>query len=179
MGKSTGRAETPGSSGAADWREGLRGVMEVRATRVHLVGVGNRLRRDDAAGLEITSRLRSRLGAASAGGVEVHPESAMPERLLSKLARNEGKVIVFDAVEASRSPGEIVFRRVADTKYGLFATHNIPLRLVPGLAEREEDFFLVGVQPASLEVGERLSPEVQASVRRIVGFVADEVEERS
>ena len=75
-------------------------------------------------------------------------------------------------------PGEVVFLPMAGTKYGFFGTHNIPLKLVPGL-ERLEEFYLVGVQPASLEVGEGLSEKVRESVDEIVAVVAEGVAERA
>jgi len=164
---------------SADWREKLRETIADDRRPVHLVGVGNGLKTDDGAGLEIASALRSRLGASPAPGVRIHTFTPMPERLLSKLASRECRVVVFDAVEASAEPGEVVFRPMADTKYGFFGTHNIPLKLVPGLGERLGDFYLVGVQPASLEVGEGLSETVRESVNEIIAVVAEGVAGRA
>ncbi len=147
-------------------------------TPVHLVGVGNELRKDDAAGLEVVSRLRSALGAAPAAGVKIHGSSASPERLLAKLASKHGKIVIFDAVDASISPGGVVFRPMADAMYGFFGTHNIPIRLVPGISGRLGDVFLVGVQPACLEVGEGLSEPVRESVKQIEAAVAEGIGER-
>lgn len=131
------------------------------------------MRSDDGVGLEVIRTLRSALRLASAPGVKVHPVSAMPERAISKLASEGARMVIFDAVEAAREPGEIVFSRLADTKYGFFATHNIPFRLVPGLAARGNDVLIVGVQPESLEVGEHLSETARASVKKIVAAVAE------
>jgi len=167
-----------GSNPDADWRRMLREAVADTHHLVHLMGVGNELRTDDAVGLEIISSLRSRLGSAPTPGIKIHAGSPMPERLLAKLASEEGRIIVFDAVEASGGPGEVVFRSMADTKYGFFGTHNIPLRLVPGLTARLGDVFIVGVQPASLEVGQGLTGKVRESVREIVGVVAEGVAER-
>jgi hydrogenase maturation protease len=157
------------------WRTRLLEALAGVRDRVDLVGVGNQLRGDDGFGPEVISELRTRLGE-SPPGLRIHQVSATPERLLSKLASRAERILVFDAVEAEKSPGEIVCSKLSDTKYGYFATHNIPLRLVPGLADREEDFYIVGVQPESLEVGEGLTPRVRASVREIVAVIANEVE---
>ncbi len=162
-----------------NWRFKLRQVIADSRTPVHLVGVGNELRTDDAAGLEVVSRLRSKLGATPAAGVKIHGTSAAPERLLGTLASKHGKIVVFDAVDASMGPGGVVFRPMADTMYGFFGTHNIPFRLVPGVSGRLGDIFLVGVQPASLEVGEGLSDAVRESVNQIAGVVAEGVGERA
>jgi len=153
----------------------LREAIADPRRRVHLMGAGNELRTDDAVGLEIVSSLRSRLGGSPAPGVKIYAGSPMPERLLARLASKEGRIVVFDAVEASGTPGEVVFRSMGDTKYGFFGTHNIPLRLVPGLTARLGDVFLVGVQPGSLEVGLGLTSEVRESVKAIVGVVAEGV----
>ena len=176
-GLAAGDASRPTLS--ADWRERLRETIADSRRPVHLVGVGNELKTDDAAGLEIASGLRSRLGVSPAPGVRIHSFTQMPERLLSKLASGRGRIVVFDAVEASAKPGEVVFRPLADTKYGFFGTHNIPLKLVPGLGERLGDLYLVGVQPESLEVGIGLSETVRQSVNEIVAVVAEGVAGRA
>lgn len=142
---------------------------------VHLVGVGNPVRGDDAAGIEVASRLRSRLGR-SPRGMKVHPDVPMPERLLSALASTTDRVVIFDAVEASLPPGSIVCRRLGDSKYGFFATHNVPLRLVPGLEQRLGDFYVVGIQPESLEVREEISDSVNAAIDDVVDFFAEREE---
>lgn len=169
-----GESKSPGNP--TDWEARLESALTTGPGPVHLVGVGNRIRTDDAVGLEIVSTLRSRLRAAPAPGLKTHPISAMPERLLSRLASAPGKIILFDAVDASKSPGEIVFCTLSETKFGFFATHNIPFRLIPGLAARANDVFIVGVQPRSLEVGEGLTDEVRASAERIVDSVAETAE---
>jgi len=159
-----------------DWETKLTEALRSLPGPVHLVGVGNSMRTDDAVGLEIVSELRSRLGAAPSPRLRIYPATVMPERLLSRLASGPGGIVVFDAVEAAKSPGDIIFCALADTKYGFFATHNIPLRLIPGLASRENDVFMVGVQPRSLEVGEELTDQVRASARLVVDAVARTVE---
>jgi hydrogenase maturation protease len=168
-----------GARGTPDWRVFLKETISDRRSPIHLVGAGNELRKDDAVGLEVISALRSKLGSIPAPGVTIHANTPMVERLLSELASAEGRIVIFDAVEASSEPGTVVFRPMADTKYGFFGTHNIPLRLVPGLQERLDDVFLVGVQPGSLEVGNGLSKPVRDSLREIVAIVTQGVEERA
>jgi hydrogenase maturation protease len=168
-----------GSARVSGWRESLLDTIADGRSPVHLMGVGNELRADDAAGLEVASSLRRKLGTTPAPGVKIHASTPVPERLLSKLASGKGRIVVFDAVEASAEPGAVVFRSMADTKYGFFGTHNIPLKLVPGLEGRLCDVFLVGVQPASVEVGSGLSDAVRGSVREIVSVVAEGVARRS
>jgi hydrogenase maturation protease len=167
------KEDQSGGPSSGRWLGEIRDALAHAPAPVHLVGIGNPLRSDDAAGLEIIKGVRARLGRTSAARFRVHPDSPAPERLLSKLSGTPGSIVVFDSVEASKNPGDVVLCRLSDTKYGFFATHNIPLRLVPGLADRSDDVLLVGVQPGSLEVSEGLTDAVRSSVRRIVSVVAE------
>ena len=85
--------------------------------------------------------------------------------------------MVIDAVEAQKKPGTIVCARLSETKFGFFATHNVPLRLVPGVAENAADTYVVGIQPDSVGVGEGLSDVVKGSSMKLVAMIASLVEE--
>ena len=85
--------------------------------------------------------------------------------------------MVIDAVEAQKEPGTIVCARLSETKFGFFATHNVPLRLVPGVAENAADTFVVGIQPESVGVGEGLSDVVKKSSERLVEMIVSMVED--
>jgi len=124
----------------------------------------------------IASELRRTLGATPAKGYRIHKTTPTPELLLSKLALKSGRIFIFDAVEASKKPGEIVCTTLSESKYGYFATHNIPLKLIPGLDSRSDDVYLVGVQPLALEIGEGLSDVVADSAARVVATVTSALE---
>jgi hydrogenase maturation protease len=160
---------------AQDWEVGLRGALGRSPGSVDILGVGNPIRGDDGVGLVIASQLRRILGARPSEGFRIHRDTLSPERLLSKLAASAGRIVIFDAVEATRAPGDIVCCRLRDSRYGYFATHNIPLRLIPGLESRVDDIYIVGVQPLSVGVGEGLSDVVRDSAARIVAAVTDAV----
>ncbi len=154
---------------------GIADCMKGGGKTVHVFGVGNPLRGDDAVGLHVAESLRRRLRGRSRG-VKVHPQSANPELEVSAAASKGERVVLIDAVEARREPGAIVLARLSETKYGFFATHNIPLRLVPGVASNAGDTYIIGVQPESVEVGERLSEVVRMSKERLVAMIVDAVE---
>jgi hydrogenase maturation protease len=121
--------------------------------------------------------LRRRLRSASKRAVKIHGLSSNPERLISDLASKGERIVVIDAVEAQKEPGTIVCARLSDTKFGFFATHNVPLRLVPGVAENAADTYVVGIQPESVGVGEGLSEVVKESSAKLVALIAGLVEE--
>lgn len=139
---------------------------------VHLVGIGNPIKQDDGVGLKIVSNLRRLLGPSPTPKIRIHPPSVNPEKVMSEVAAKGERLVVLDAVEGNKEPGSIICARLDQTKFGFFATHNLPLKLVPGIAEAPGETFVIGVQPESLGVGEELSLTVNAASDRLVAAIA-------
>ena len=149
------------------WQEGVRNFLHGAAFPIHLVGVGNPLRRDDGVGVFVAKALQARIAGVAKRSLIVHDGSGFPDVLLSRLPPDEG-LVIFDAVEAGLGPGSIVCATIRDTRFGFFATHNVPLRLIPGISERMDGVLMVGIEPESLDVGEGLSRNVRASADKVV-----------
>jgi len=140
-------------------------------TPFHLVGVGNPMRCDDGVGLEIISQLLRRLGRRRPKNVILHPPTDTADRVLSRIDCTSERLLIFDAVEASGMPGRIILASLADSKFGFFATHNVPLRIIPGLAANPSNVFVAGIEPELLDVGEGLSEVVRSSADDVVSVV--------
>jgi hydrogenase maturation protease len=140
-----------------------------RSNPVTFLGAGNPIKSDDSVGLYMISNLRKHCGSHPREFVRIKPRSN-PDTVLSKIEK--GTIVIFDAVESGLSPGSIVFANISKTKYGFFATHNVPLRLVPGLASRMSTVFVLGVQPLRREIGEGLSQVVKDSADRVVDTIS-------
>ena len=145
---------------------------------VHIVGIGNPIKQDDALGIEVVSKLRRILGPNPLPGVRIHPPTLTPERLLVRLSSGKGRIVLFDAIEAAKPPGTIVCGRLEDMKFGYFATHNIPLRVLPSVRNLDGNVRVIGVQPAEVDVGEGLSCQVKASCEKLIAAVVSLVEAR-
>ncbi|MGD0476800.1 MAG: hydrogenase maturation protease [Nitrososphaerales archaeon] len=176
-GNRVGRKGEGSTAPSGDLSAQLRECVLGGSGTTHVFGIGNPIKQDDAVGLEVVSLLRRRLGPASRKAVRVHGLSSNPERMISDLASKGERIVVIDAVEAQRKPGTIVCARLSETKFGFFATHNVPLRLVPGVAENAADTYVVGIQPDSVGVGEGLSDVVEESSMKLVAMIASLVEE--
>jgi len=151
-----------------DWTSRLEVLYGSReAMPFHLVGVGNPIKKDDSVGLVIISRLRKIFGSKPSKLVRIYSPLA-PELLFSKISFKSGSLIIFDAVEHNRAPGSIIFANIADTRFGFFATHNVPLKLIPSLSGRMPNIFLVGIQPKDVDFGEGLSAVVLNSANKVV-----------
>jgi hydrogenase maturation protease len=138
---------------------------------VNIVGIGNPIKGDDGVGLEIVSTLRRELGPSPVPGLRIQPLSLYPELLISRIARSGERILIVDAVEANKEPGAIVCSRLRDAKFGFFATHNLPLKILPEVAENLDESYVLGVQPESVEVGEGLSEKVRATSDRLVAAI--------
>lgn len=142
---------------------------------VFLLGVGNPVKRDDSVGLYLASQLRRSLGASPAKGVRIPAVSFHPELAISRMNLAAQRLIVLDAVEAGLPAGSVVFASLSDSKYGFFATHNIPLRMHPSVVGRESNVYVLGVQPDDVGVGEGLSPVVQGAAEEVLARVGSAV----
>ena len=154
-----------------DWRTDVARCLGLSQRPLNLVGVGNPLRRDDGVGI-LVARLLAKELRGNRRDVVVHADPSTPERVLSKIPPDQG-IVIFDAVEAGAAPGTVVCAALGDTDYDFFATHNIPLRLLPGVAGRLDDVFVIGVSPDSVEFGEGLTEKVAASASALASEVAN------
>ena len=142
---------------------------------VLVVGYGNGLRSDDGVGPAVAARLA---GDPRLAGADVRAA----HQLTPELALDASRVSLLVLVDASADApaGEVVVTRldpeaVAGEAGGAMTHHLDPAGLV-GLARElwgvAPPVVVVSVGAASLEVGEWLTPAVEASVPRAVDAVA-------
>ena len=138
---------------------------------IAIIGLGNKLRRDDGIGVYVASKLKSSL--RNVGGVEV----IVAEDRVDYAARELGKlrpdlIIVIDAMEFHESPGEIRVVRLEDVEEPYAYTHRIPMKTVFKLIGIKAPTYVLGIQIASRDFGEELSKEVKAAGDEIVEFLS-------
>jgi hydrogenase maturation protease len=143
-----------------------------------LIGVGNRFRRDDGAGLEVAARLR----AAKPPGCRILVEQAEPVSLIEDFALVK-EALVVDAVSSGGEPGTLHrFDATAEPlPVELFksSTHALGIADAVELA-RELDrlpprLAVYGIEGESFEEGQGLSPAVEATVDSLVAELCDEL----
>jgi hydrogenase maturation protease len=143
-----------------------------------VIGLGNRWRRDDGAGLEVVERLRGRLP----GGVDARAYEGEPTGLIDVWAGARG-VWLLDAVQSGAAPGTL--HRLDAARAPLPAALLGPSSHHVGLAEAVElarvlgrlpDRAVVyGVEGGSFDVGEGLTPPVATAVDSLVERLVDEL----
>jgi hydrogenase 3 maturation protease len=167
-----------------EWKNKLTQLIsENTKNKLSFLGIGNPIKSDDAVGLYILSKLRKKHGANPKRFLKI-VHSSSPERALSKIVegqhqqrqRNPEATIIFDALESNSRPGTIIFANVRETRYGFFATHDIPLRLLSTVVTNSSKIFILGVQPANMDIGEKLSDVVLVSANLIIAEIGKLIE---
>jgi hydrogenase 3 maturation protease len=144
------------------------GFPAPRPARVAILGVGNEMNGDDGAGVCAVRELAAMLPGAS--DVLLIDAGTAPESYTGPLRRFEPDLIIeIDAADQHMAAGATswIDWREAD---GLSAsTHTLPPSVLATFLTTELGcpLLLIGVQPATLEIGSGLSPAVAAAVREL------------
>ena len=135
-----------------------------------VIGYGNALRRDDGVGLAVARRL---VGTAGVSVIEAF--QILPEPIEAAAAAD---VIVLVDASIDLAPGEVRSEPSHPSAAGPAAggLHEISpaglLAAVSSLYGNRPNAWLVTIGAADLDLGEHLSPEVEAAVERAVEVVA-------
>jgi hydrogenase maturation protease len=143
--------------------------------RVVLIGVGNALRGDDAAGLELVARVREE------PGVELVVHEREPIELLDIWAAADAAILV-DAVHSGASAGTIhrfdVSSDALPSALAPASSHTIGLgeviELGRTLGRLPAHVIVYGIEGARFDSGSALSPEVAAAIDSLTDTVLQE-----
>lgn len=143
-----------------------------------LIGVGNRYRSDDAAGLEVARRLRE----TRPPGIRVLEEEGEPASLIEAWALVK-EALVIDAVASGAAPGTL---HRFDATHGSLptemfrdSTHSLgvadAVELGRELDRLPDRIAVYGIEGENFETGEGLTSAVQATVDALVSELHDEL----
>ena len=132
-----------------------------------VLGIGNLLNTDEGIGVHAIRQLQAR-----------YPDSDVPMAdggtlglNLLPLVEDATHLLLLDAVDAGREPGSVIELDKDDIPiFGGYrlSQHQLTFQEVLGLAlireKLPEHLYLIGIQPASLEIGVDLSPVVEAAL---------------
>ncbi len=147
----------------------LRGELK---GKIVLLGVGNRIRGDDAAGPELIEILKKRPPDV---GKEIFlfDGEEVPENYLIPITNlKPNLVIIVDAVDFGSRPGAVKLFPIRQIPQGSFSTHRLSLRFLGSYLEKETraKIYLLGIQPKSIRLGEKLSLEVKKTLSGLADF---------
>jgi len=141
-------------------------------SRTVVIGVGNALRGDDAAGLNV-ARLLSKRGITN-----VH-ESSGETFSLMELWSNADTVLLADAAQSGAKPGEVsrfdVSTQPLPTEFLHCSTHAFGVAEAVELARSMETLpprvIIFGIEGVSFEHGDELTPEVATGVEHAASLI--------
>ncbi len=128
-----------------------------------ILGIGNRLKRDDSAGSILAERL-------SRKGIFALDCGSTPEAFSGIIKRESPDLlIVVDTTVMGLSPGE--FRRIPVDKISIdrpMDTHSLsPAYFLEYVQRFSGELLFIGIEPKAIEFGEDLSPEVSLAVEKL------------
>jgi len=153
--------------------------MTASEHNIVVLGIGNLLKGDDGVGVRVIEALAARPLPA---GVECIDGGTGGPTLMVHVEGARALVIV-DAVNLSAAPGAVrafSLDEIEDTGgLACVSLHDVGilpmLELARGLGTLPPVVRIVGVQPERLDLGDRLSPAVEAAVSRAADLVVEEI----
>lgn len=132
--------------------------------KVCVIGIGNRLKGDDAAGPELIDRLsgRSRFHCLDAGVV--------PENYLEKIVHiAPDTILLVDAMDFGGETGSGRLFPADQVAGGGLSSHALSLRMACDYLRQRisAQIFILGIQPSRVHMNQPLSAAVRAGVERL------------
>jgi hydrogenase 3 maturation protease len=174
------------------WKEPLSKTLR-KSCKVALVGVGQELRGDDAAGVIIIRRLMdsppkttSPSGTPATNGNSPREElflfeaGLLPEAAAGPLRRYQPEWVVFiDSAEMGEQPGTIRWLDPLQAEGFTGSTHTFPIGGLSKYLASELGcrVAILGIQPKNLEFDSPVSEEVERAMEEIVALIINEIAE--
>ena len=148
-----------------------------RRPRIVIMGIGNELRADDAAGVLVARRLLAcECVTEKEDRIRVVQAEHAPENATWELRGFAPHLILLvDAAEMGEAPGTIRWIEMENIEGMSASTHSLPLSMLSRYLVLEFNcpVALLGIQPASNDLGEPVGAEVLHAVDEIVDGILD------
>jgi len=150
-------------------QELLEQLDPLRDSATVIVGIGNTLKGDDAAGPLLCEQLAGKVSA------EVIDAGTVPENYIQTIARKKPQtLLIVDAMDFGAEPGEIGLFKAEQLGSAAISTHTLSPRLFVDLIRRdvEIDVHFIGIQPVQTQLGKPVSAQVAEAIKRLSHILA-------
>jgi hydrogenase 3 maturation protease len=144
-----------------------------------VLGIGNRLGSDDAAGtcvVDMLNRRRHRAKVPPLTEIIAIDAGTAPESYTSVIRRQRPDLLILiDAADMGLPPGTL--RTIAPDRINIlsFSTHHVPIPMfVSYVKEFCGKVLLIGVQPEQMETGMGISKAVRRSMKKLADAILEE-----
>jgi hydrogenase 3 maturation protease len=158
-----------------DWKKTLTAGLKGQG-RIVIMGVGNPLKGDDAAGLLCAEALLKGIPAKDRRGVKILRAYDVPENYTGIIRKfRPSRVIIIDAALAGLKPGDIFVLEKEKIAIEEISSHKIPLMVLISYLEQSIEcrVTVLGIQARDLSFGAPVSPVIKAAVKTVSDFLAD------
>lgn len=154
------------------WRKSLANILVKPKSnpdsRLAVVGIGNELQGDDAAGVVITRRLKS---VNTHANILILEGGMSPEAFTGPLRRfKPNQVLLIDVADFAVKPGTIMFAEMGDITGWTGNSHIMPPTVLAEflMAELGCQVAMLAIQPSQMEFGTPISLPVRRAINRII-----------
>jgi hydrogenase 3 maturation protease len=143
--------------------------------RLVVLGTGNALKADDAAGLLVANLLDHQLNRRQKSRIKVLRAYEIIDTYLKRIKRlKPSHLIIVDAIDLNKHPGTILVTKIEMGKKKRKKIGGEFYSFLEKLStETACKIYLVGIQPETLEFGHPITAEVKEASRKITDFISE------
>ncbi len=142
----------------------LTDILQNKESQILFAGVGNVLRSDDGVGVYVVSAIENTRNISTLL-VEVSIENYINKiNLISP-----DVLIIVDCIDFKKEAGYTGIISVDEISEFNISSHNISLKRISEFLRMKT--LVAGIQPASLRIGENLTPVVRESAERLIEII--------
>ena len=144
---------------------------ELRGSRTVIVGIGNTLKGDDAAGPLLCQQLQ-RIGI----GAELIDAGTVPENYIQPIIKKAPQnLLIIDAMDFGAAPGTIRVFKPEQLSSVVYSTHTLSPRIFVDMVCRsiKVDVYFIGIQPAQVKLLSPVSEQVSRAIDRLARLIAE------
>jgi hydrogenase 3 maturation protease len=158
-----------------EWQVKL-GEYLVGARNIAVMGIGNEMMGDDAAGALVARELNQLRIQNSEFRIQVYETSTTPENFNGAIRKlGPDLVVMVDAADLNQEPGRVAFLDIKQMHTMMHSTHTLPLSFLAGYLEQmgTAKVIALGIQAGHIRLDQPMTREVAESVKLIVKTFAD------
>ena len=164
-----------------DWKVALLAGLKGRG-RLVILGVGNPLKGDDAAGLLCVEQVMKSIPAKARPGIRLFRTYDVPENYTGKIRKfKPSQVLIIDAALAGLKPGDVFILEKEKIAIEEISSHKIPLMVLISYLEQSIGckVTVLGIQAKDLSFGAPITPTIKAAIKTVADVLTASIGSRT
>ncbi|MDD2523818.1 MAG: hydrogenase maturation peptidase HycI [Endomicrobiia bacterium] len=148
-----------------------------QSDKLLILAIGSELRNDDAVGMYIADELIKQ--NFDKKKFSIIKGATAPENFTGEIKKYKPTdMLIIDAADTGKKPGEIDIIDVSSVVGASFSTHMMPINVFLDYLFKDFDCrtLIVGIQPRTLEFGTDISKDIKKTADELVLLIKEEIE---